>query len=186
MTDITISLEDLEVLIFGTAAIKAIEMAMDTRKRDPFVPDQNKITQALARLTTEAHSARRSKETYATAWDGPLSDKEEEWLDNVCKNHDPNVIECRMVRIGAEILYEGRGRAFRQGTIHGLANKGMVAIGTAAFAVIWPGADQPELLPDPYTFYVMPTPRGLKKWRGLQEAKSKKEQPNDTRSTSGT
>ena len=164
MTDITVNLEDLETLIFAAGSVKAIEAAMDTRKRDPFVPPQNKITESISRLAGEARSARRSKETYATAWDDPLTAEEEKCLHDVCKNYDPTADrERRMIVVGT---------TFRQGLIHNLANKGMVAVGTAAFAVIWPGADQPEFWPDPFKFYVRPTPRGLSKWRELKSAQS--------------
>ena len=169
MTNITVNLEDLETLIFAAGSVKAIEAAMDTRKRDPFVPPQNKITESINRLASEARSARRSKETYATAWDGPLTAEEEKWLDDVCKNYDPADRERRMIVVTADELY-GRAGTFRHGPIHNLVNKGMVAIGTAAFAVIWSGADQPEFWPDPFRFYVMPTPRGLGKWQELKSA----------------
>ena len=170
MTDITVNLEDLETLIFAAGVVRSIEAAMDTRKRDPFVPSRYKIAEATNRLASEARSARRYKETYATAWDGPLTAEEEKWLDDACKNYDPADREGRMIVVEANELYGGGGMTFRQGPIHDLANKGMVAIGTAAFAVIWLGADQPEFWPDPFKFYVRPTPRGLSKWRELKSA----------------
>lgn len=174
MTDITVNLEDLETLIFAAAAVKSIEAAMDTRKRDPFVPKEAPIKAALDRLAVEARSARRSKETYLTPWDGELDDDEKKWLDRVCKDYDPGDWDSRMITISADELYGGAGNpalAPRQGPVHTLANKGMVAIGTAGYAVIWPGADQPELRPDPFGFYLMPTPRGLNKWRELKVAR---------------
>lgn len=186
MTDITINLEDLETLIFGTAAVKAIEIAMDTRKRDPFVPNNQKITEALNRLSTEARSARRSKETYITPWDGPLDEGERGCLENFCIDYDPNNREDRVTTILASVLYGKGGPALPGGPIHGLANKGMIAIGTAAKAVIWPGADQPEFWPDPSLFYVTPTPRGLRKWQEIQSASkaTQKKKPDDTGSSS--
>lgn len=170
MTDITINLEDLETLIFAAAAVKSIEIAIDTRKRDPFVPKEAPIAAALQRLSADARSARRSKETYATPWDGELGDDEKKWLERICKDYDPNNRELRTLLISADVLY-GRDKdptlAPRQGPIHALSNKGMLAIGTAAAAVVWPGADQPEFWPLPNYFYLMPTPRGLRKWREI-------------------
>jgi hypothetical protein len=170
MTDITISLEDLETLVMAAGAIKTIETALDTRKRDPFVPPQNQIAAAVGRLAAEARSARRSKETYQTPWDGELDEQEIKWLDMVCKDYDPTDRAKRMFLITPD-------ERFKSSAIGRLTAKGMLLIGNSVKGVIWPGADQPEFAPDPTCYYLMPTPRGLRKWRELKAVNSSKEEP---------
>jgi hypothetical protein len=178
MTDtITVNLEDLETLIFAAGAMKPIEIAMDTRKRDPFVLKELPITAAINRLATEARSARRSKETYATPWDGELNDDEQAWLAAVCDPYNPN--EKGRRRAPFDIIPEDH---LGEEAIHTLNAKGMLVIGTSVRGVVWPGAEQAEIWPEANTrFYLMPTTRGLRKWRELQAAKIKteEEKPNE-------
>lgn len=163
---ITISLADLEILIMAAGAIKPIEEALSTRKRDPFVPAEPQITAAIQRLAADARSARRSKETYATAWEGPLTEDELGWLVAICENEDPH-------KAAFDIVTDDR---FEIEAIDSLAARGMIVIGVPVHGVVWPGAERAEVwLVDPdQGHYLKPTQRGLRKWRELEKAKKDK------------
>lgn len=170
MVDITIALEDLETLIFGAAAVKAIEVAMDTRKRDPFVPSSNKITEALNRLTSEARSARRSKEDYQTPWDGELDGDENNWIRVLWTLYDKQDPLDRGIWMYRYALRLGAFPNGRHPAIDRLAAKGMIVIGSAVSGAIWPGVEQPELKLDPTFVWLRLTPRGIKKAEELKHA----------------
>lgn len=167
MTDITVSLDDLETLVMAVGGIKTIEAALDTRKHDPFIPPHNKITEAAGRLAAEVRSARRSKETYLTPWNGELEDDERAWLEAVCQDYDPDDRAKWIYWIEAS-EYRSKNGVVSQGPLDKLVAKGMLLIGNPVKGVIWPGADQPEFTPDPRGYFLMPTPRGLRKWQELK------------------
>lgn len=162
--NVTVNLDDLEKVIFGTAAVKTIEAAMDARKRDPLIPPRRDLSDALQRLTDAARSVRRGQETYITPWDEPLDNAENQTLNYVCANYDPADWDKRMTRIDVTDYANQRITT----TFDQLANKGMVVIGNPVIGVIWPGADQPEFRPDPTHYLVKPTARGLAKWKELK------------------
>lgn len=158
---ITISLKDLETLIFAAGAIKPIEAALDIRKRDPFVPTESIITAALQRLAADARDARRSKEIYATPYDSALTEDELGWLEAICENEDPR-------KAAFDIIFDDR---FEIEAINSLAVKGMIIVGTPVHGVVWPGAERAEVWPvDPTRgYYLKPTMRGMRTYLEVKD-----------------
>lgn len=153
MTDITVSLEDLEIMLVGAGAIKQIE-----RKRDPFTPPERKFKDAMERLLREARSARRTTAPTATAWDGELDADEIKCL----RMFDSQIKDNPYTGVTPKQRLDNPA-------IDRLLARGCIVMGQPVIGVVWSGADQAELKPDPSYFAVKITDRGYKKLEALSQ-----------------
>ena len=146
---VEVDIEDLETIVFATAAIKTIESTLAARKTDPFVQTHLAYTQAHDNLVGAMNAARRgvAKDTLVE-WDGELTKKEKKILTD-CVIHEH-------IKIAAADRLETP-------EIDSLAAKGMVLIGQSIYGASWPGQSRPTLKPLP-EYLVMATPRGRQKY----------------------
>jgi hypothetical protein len=128
MPSVTVDLEDLETLVFTTAALKVIEGALAARKTDPFVRPHLNFTAAHDRLASAMRNARRAGSGTAVDWDGPLT-----------------AAETLMLRSIEDMQQFNSPARLQHPEIDLLAAKGCVVIGQQVNGVIWPGATAPEL-----------------------------------------
>ena len=179
MTTVTVDLEDLETLVFVSAAIKTIESALAARHRDPFVVPHLANTAAHERLATAMRHAQRSAAgdgATVVAWDEPLTDEEADVLQSVLDAENP-----RPRRVGPPYLViEGDEKAPKKREVMSafdrVAAKGGLIMGQLAAGVVWAGAPQAELIPRP-GYGVKSTPRGrekLKEWADRRVIEGKK------------
>lgn len=166
MPTVSVDLDDLESLIFATAAIKAIEQALVSTRRDPFVAPHLARTDAHNRLAEAARHARRSLSGGSTAvpWDEPLTDEEADALKTVFDAEETskrNGTPPYSVISGDWKAPRANGEKI--GIFDRLAAKGAVSIGQLAAGVVWPGAAQAELIPRP-EYGIKLTARGRAKY----------------------
>ena len=152
MTKVTVDYDDLETIVFATAAIKAIEGALAARKSDPFSRPHLDFTAAHDRLASAMRNAKRSESNDTVIkFSDPLSDDEMDTLkliDSICDEH-------------SYMTLEGKDKAPGQvmSVYDQLAAKGCVEIGQLLSGIIWAGAAAPELSKKP-TYAVRLTARG--------------------------
>ena len=161
---VAVELKDLETLLYVTAAIKQIEQVLVQRKHDPFVKPEQDYKQAHDNLVAAMNSATRANSGTAIPYDGPLTDKEIDYLKSVSSS--------LMERIVPEVNAKERFEL----PIDTLAAKGCVKIGQCVKGAIWPGQTQADLKSTDM-FAVMITPRGRSK---LEEAMIPKHIPTRT------
>ena len=153
---VEVEFEDLETLLFATAAIKNIESLLTARKYDPFVKPHLQYNQAHDAVLGAMNQARRATADTATAWDGELTKPEIQFLEDFNPENP------------APYEMSGEYRT-KHKEIDALAAKGCVRIGQMVSGCIWAGQDRPDLKPIP-VFAVAITPRGKEK---LEQALSK-------------
>ena len=157
MTKVTVDYDDLETIVFATAAIKAIEGALAARKSDPFVRPHLDFTAAHDRLASAMRNAKRSESNDTVIkFSDPLSDDEMDMLKiigSICDDY-------------SYMTLEGKDRAPKHGQVMSvydqLAAKGCVEIGQLLSGIIWAGAAVPEPSKGP-TYAVRLTARGREK-----------------------
>ena len=129
---VEVELEDLETIIFATAAIKTIEGALASRKQDPFVKPHLEFTNAHNNLVAAMNSARRATAGTVTQWDGVLDKNEIKLL----KEFDTvNVFEV-----------DGSYRALHK-EVDTLMSKGCIRIGQLVAGAVWPGEPKADIKP---------------------------------------
>ena len=147
MTSVVVDLADLETIVFTTGAIKAIEVALATRKSDPFVRPHLEYTAAHDRLAEAMRNARRADADTVVKWDEPLTDEEFNDLRDV--EGVPGGV--RFVPITSKSRYDR------------LSAKGCIVLGQYVEGILWAGASGPELQVDPKGYAARITPRGREK-----------------------
>lgn len=147
MPSIAVDQDDLETIIWATAAIKAIEGALAQRKSDPFVRPRLDYTAAHDRLASALRNAKRVTAGTLVPWDGPLTDAEFRML--------------RGIKEDGMRQFNGPSR-FHHPEVDSLVAKGCVVMGQRVDGVIWAGAATPELAPMAM-FAVKITDRGREK-----------------------
>ena len=154
---VEVEFEDLETIVFATAAIKQIETALAARKQDPFVRPHLAYTNAHNNLTAAMNSARRAQADTLVAWDGELSNDEIKLLTRLTNYDLPTV----------EVTGDYRRKTSEIDT---LSAKGCIRIGQRVEGSVWPGEPSAELRIVP-SFSLQITRRGKEK---LEQALLKK------------
>ena len=156
MTKVTVDHDDLETIIFATAAIKTIEGALAARKSDPFVRPHLDYTAAHDRLASAMRNAKRAEnQDTLVKFDDPLTGEEMTALTGVHEATTGKYASRFMVLstkagIGGKVIYDQ------------LAAKGCVEMGTLVHGVVWSGASNPELEPEA-AYGIRLTARGREK-----------------------
>lgn len=154
---VEVELDDLETVIFASAAIRNIESTIAQAKQDPFVKTHLACTEAHDRLVGAMNSARRSAADTKIGWDDPLTKEEQKLLDEIAD---------KAKEMGEYHNITAKDREPKKGSamsvIDSLASKGCVRIGQAVSGVVWPGDKQATLAPADF-FIVAVTPRGKDK-----------------------
>lgn len=159
MIKVEVDIADLETLVFATAAIKAIESALQLRLNDPFVKPHLDFTEAHNRLTGAMNQARRATLQTAINWDEPLTSKELDFLYDLSKRKE-----------GLRVGISGSAR-IEESAIDSLAAKGCIRIGQEIIGAIWAGETRPDIKPLP-SFSVMLTARGRQKFENSRKAQT--------------
>lgn len=144
---VEVEIEDLEMLVFSTAAIKTIEGALQHRLRDPFVKPYLGLTEAHDRLAAAMRNARRGGLHTAINWDEPLTVGELKLLLSLDR--------------GNAVHVSGSQRKNYK-EIDSLAAKGCVRIGQDIVGTIWSGETAPDIKPLA-TYSMAITQRGREK-----------------------
>ena len=153
---VTVDLNDLETIIYATAAIKQVESALASRRHDPFVKTHLEYMEAHNNLVAVMNGARRAEAGTAIPWDGELSKEE---IAALKKLHSA-LTKGYVVEITADARMDKHSSGYLP--VDDLASKGCVKIGQCVKGAIWPGQTQPDLKSVPQ-FAVMITPRGVSK-----------------------
>ena len=129
---VEVEFEDLETIVYATAAIKQIETALTARKQDPFVRPHLNFTSAHNNLVAAMNSATRAQADTAIAWDGELTSNEIKFLEEFV----------------AVPVFEIDG-AYRKKNkeVDTLAAKGCVRIGQLVSGAVWPGELKADIKP---------------------------------------
>lgn len=146
MPKVSVELDDLEALVVVSGAIKTIEHLLAQRKHDPFVRPYLELTEVHERLAAEMRNARRAEAGTLIEWDGALTEAELKLLHTVDSGAKHQITPTE-----------------KKNVADGLAAKGCVLIGQLAWAVIWPGANAPDLRPNPDAYGIKVTQRGREK-----------------------
>ncbi|HVX91570.1 MAG TPA: hypothetical protein VHC20_08260 [Candidatus Paceibacterota bacterium] len=166
MKTVTVSLEDLEAIVFATGVIKTIEGALASRKDDPFVKPYLDYTEAHNRLATAMRDARRADADTLVKYDAPLDDDEKQALTLLAKREDLTELgKAEAFSISTAQKAPGPGESMS--VYDKLAAKGCVVMGNFVRGVLWAGASAAELAP--YTdagFAIKTTVRGRAKLGG--------------------
>ena len=152
---VEVEIQDLETIVFATAAIKKIETALSTRKHDPFVKPYLEFNEAHNNLTTALTHAKRSQNSqdYATPWDGELSIKEIKYLQDVSSYTTYKTVS------GDERNPASQGY---NDVVDSLMAKGCIKMGQLVSGIVWAGEEHPFLEKMP-SFGVAITLRGRTK-----------------------
>ena len=154
MTDVTVDLKDLEALVWTTSVIKPIVQLLAARKNDPFVKPYLEHTETIDRLAAIVRDEQRKTAGTLIDYNGELTKEEKRLLNDV---HE-------------EILEDVTPTERKEHPeIDNLAAKGMIVLGQCAHAIVWAGANKPELKVDPSKFAVRITDRGRRKIEELNK-----------------
>lgn len=149
MTTVSVDLADLEKLVFVTGAIKAIESALDQRKRDPFVIQHLDFSDAHNRLASAMRNAQRGNAGTLINYNEPLTEEELELLKKVEPGFWITKKQKAPLR-GQEMSIWDR-----------IMCKGYIEIGQVVSGAIFAGSTQVEsVVADPDCFAVRLTARG--------------------------
>lgn len=159
MPSVTVDIEDLERLVWATAAIKQIEAALAQRSRDPFVRPHLDFAAAHDRCAAAMRNARRAEAGTAIAWDGALEQDEAVYLGTLKVKGSEGLVH----------LISGSER-LQHPEVDRLSAKGCVVIGQCAAGVHWAGQDTIEWRASP-EFAVKVTPRGRDKFKEYEAAR---------------
>jgi hypothetical protein len=149
MPTVEVDLDDLEALIYASAAIKNIESAIVTYKRDPFVQQmQGKFLPAQKRLETLVRNAKRSAARRDTVvhFDAPLTEAMAKFLVRLYAQRDQYGYS------SIEFSYKLQ--------VDDLAVRGMIEPGQYVYGGQWTGDDYPIVRIDPAYLMVRFTVRG--------------------------
>lgn len=153
MPNVTVDLDDLEKLVFGSGALKTIEGALVQRKEDPFVKPHLDFTDAHNRLAGVMRQARRNPADTVVDFNESLTDDEKYALRQVRPGFSITP-EMKMPKAGEVMSVYDR-----------LAAKGCVVMGQLLVGVLWADNPRPEVSPDPRGFAIKLTSRGVQKLR---------------------
>lgn len=147
MPTIEVELDDLEALIYASAAIKNIEGALASYRRDPFVNSMGgKFLPAQKRLEDAVRNAKRGiAHDTAVKFNEPLRSDE----------------ATRLKELYCSLMPSGVGPLRDDAAAGSLAAKGMIEIGTKVSGAVWPGQDVPALQKDPTALIARLTDRGV-------------------------
>jgi len=160
MTKVTVDHDDLETIIFATAAIKAIEGALAARKTDPFVRPHLDYTAAHDRLATAMRNAKRAEnQDTLVKFDDPLTGEEMAALTEVHEATTGKYASRFMVLSRKKKAPEDNQA---MSVYDQLSAKGCVQMGVLVHGVIWAGAASPELESEA-AFGIKLTDRGREK-----------------------
>ena len=154
MPQVTVDLDDLEALVWGSGAIKAIEASLASFRRDPFTPNPEVISQAHERLATAVRQAKRDGAGTAVDFNEPLTSAELKLLRKTAVN------AAATHKRGAPFPVTLINTKDKVGDYDRLAAKGCIVIGTTGAAFVFPGQKDPLLIIEPNKLGVMITPRG--------------------------
>lgn len=155
---VEVEIEDLETIVFATAAIKTIETALQQRKQDPFVKPYLDFTNAHNNLVAAMNGARRAEADTATKWDGQLTKNELYLLGEFAAT----------LTAGNEIKFDGEYR-LKTPEVGTLMAKGCIRVGQGVVGVVWPGDKQASIKPISY-YLVDVTKRGQDKLEQARHA----------------
>jgi hypothetical protein len=160
MTEVTVSLEDLETIVFATGVIKTIEGALASHKRDPFVQPHLDFTATHDRLASAMRNATRAQAGTLVVWDEPLTEVEARALRYVAAACDE-----RKPGLGVFVISPEDKAALGEamGVYDKLEAKGCLRMGQFIEGVMWAGAAAPAIKPDPKGYAAQLTPRGRDK-----------------------
>lgn len=147
MTAVTVELEDLEKIVFATAAIKTIESTLNARKNDPFVRPHLDFTEAHDRLATAMRNATRAAAGTAVSFDVPLTRTEARTLRSMV-----DALSARGDGIQLP-WYRISGPDKADGEFESLAAKGCIRIGQFVTGIVWSGAPAADIKADPERGY---------------------------------
>ena len=149
MTTVTVELEDLEKLVFATGALKTIEGALDTRKRDPFVQPHLDFTNAHNRLASAMRDAQRGNAGTLIDYNAEVTHDELKLLTKVVEGLCIPIRDKVGEKRDGDTLWES------------LMCKGCIEFGQLVTGVVWPGGSGVESVkPDPRGYPVRLTARG--------------------------
>lgn len=164
MTAVTVDLEDLETIVFATAAIKAIESALANRRSDPFVQSHLDYTAAHDRLASAMRNATRAAAGTLVAFDEPLTKTEASALRYVLDATDPGKGAYKKSGVAEWFAISGADKAAvgeDMSIYDRLAAKGCLQVGQFVTGVVFAGVATPYLKADPERgFAAMVTDRG--------------------------
>lgn len=162
MTQVTVDLEDLEAAVFAAAAIKNIEGALTTFRRDPFTKTKVLFSDAHERLAGAMRNARRAESGTLVPWDEPLSVEERELLVRVDNYECEHREKGKPFRVALDDKLPEQGQSMA--LLDCLAAKGCLVLGQFVVGILWAGTSDPELRLLPQDGYaVQITDRGRQK-----------------------
>ena len=134
MTDVTVPLEDLRILLYAASATCKIENLVAGAKQDPLFPKAVAIAEAFAKVDRAVKHAQREEVNYA-GWNDPLTKDEIATLLTLCEKD---------AGTWTVPLGDYTGKSLKPGvpnTLASLAKRGMVEVGTPCSGVRWGNAD---------------------------------------------
>lgn len=158
--NVTVDYDDLERIVYAASAIKQIEGALVSFRRDPMVQRLGDFIPAQKRLESAMRNAKRAELGTLVNYDEPLTPEESSnlaYIKAACEDRDPPGGLFGLFVISPEDKAEP-GRAMSP--YDRLAAKGMIEIGQFVQGVVWAGADAAQLTADPKGYAARLTARG--------------------------
>lgn len=175
MTQVTVDLDDLKALVFGTGAIKNIEGSLASFKSDPFTKTKVPLTEAHDRLASAMRNAERGQLDTVVKFDEPLTKDEQLALVAVSasvkvavKAKKGDLDQVKMISV------EEKAAAGEQMSVYDrLAAKGMIEMGQFIRGILWSGASAPAIVGDTKGFAARLTRRGYGALEQIQQKPNK-------------
>lgn len=166
MTEVTVPIEELRVLLYAASATSKIENLVAGAKQDPLFPKAAAIAGAFTNLDRIIKHAQRAETNYA-GWNDPLTKDEIATLLTLCERDE-----------GTWTVPAGdwNGKNLKPGvpnTLQGLSRRGMVEVGIPCTGVKWGNADQIPWVADPFNVVVRVTARGISASHLVNEEKGR-------------
>jgi hypothetical protein len=171
-TVVEVDLDDLEALVFASAAIKQIEGTLVAYRRDPFTQDAaGRFVRAQKRLESVMRDARRRERSGETviAYNDPLTAEEGAMLRGLVDRRD----QFDYTAITVEEKLPLHDRQFS--AVDQLAAKGMIEVGSYVYGGSWNGDDHPVIRIDPNRYMVRFTARGEAEVNRMRAARREQE-----------
>lgn len=139
---VTVDLDDLEAIVFGTGVIKNIEGSLASFKNDPFTRTKVPLTEAHDRLASAMRNARRAGADTLVKWDEPLTKEEQIALAAVaaaCKEAGDVKVLSGKQKGGSGVMSDWDR----------IAAKGMIEMGQFITGILWAGQQSPAITAKP-------------------------------------
>lgn len=176
MTQVTVDLDDLKALVFGTGVIKNIEGSLTSFKSDPFTKTKVPLTEAHDRLATAMRNAERGQLDTVVKFDEPLNKDEQIALNAIAATITAQIkgkkIDLDQVKVIS--VQEKAAEGEQMSVYDRLAAKGMVEMGQFIRGILWAGASAPAIVGDTKGFAARLTRRGYEALKVIQGNANKK------------